>query len=100
MLDVYLSEEYSKHWPEIAKLSQSNDEKSNSKLRGYAVEGSRLSAKGFGLVRCCVAQDITIQDGVTTWNIESGDEVFVDLVVPHSSITNSDCYESRSRGFP
>jgi len=79
MLDVYLSEEYSHHWPEIVRLAQSG-EKSKSKLRGYAVEGYRLSTKGFGLVRCCAAQDTTIQDGVTTWNIESGDEVFVNLV--------------------
>jgi hypothetical protein len=100
MLDVYLSEEYSHHWPEIVRLAQSNDEKSESKLRGYAVEGYRLSAKGFGLVRCCVAQDITIQDEVTTWNIESGGEVFLNLVVPDNSVTNLDRHKSRSRWIP
>ena len=100
MLDVYLSEEYNQYWPEIVKLAQS-DEKSKSKLRGYAVEGSRLSTKGFGIVRCCVAQDIAIQDGVTTWNIESGDEVFVNLVLlPLSSDTNLDRCKSRSRCVP
>jgi hypothetical protein len=100
MLDVYLSEEYSHHWLEIVRLAQSDDEKSKSKLRGYAVEGSRLSAKGFGLIRCCVAQDITIEDGVTTSNIKSGDNVFVNLVVPHRSATNVDRCKLRSRCIP
>jgi hypothetical protein len=82
MLDVYLSEKYSHYWPEIVKLAQADDEKSKSKLRGYAMEGSRLSAKGFGPVRCGVAQNITIENGVTTSNIESGDEVFINFVLP------------------
>ena len=82
MLDVYLSEEYRQYWPEIVRSAQS-DEKSKSTLRGYAVEGSRLSEKGFGLVRCCAAQDASIQHGDTTSNIESGDEVLVNLVRPH-----------------
>ena len=96
---MYLSEEYNHYWPEIVRLAQS-EENSNTKLRGYAVEGSRLSTKGFGLVRCCVAQDISIEDGVTTWNIESGDEVFVNLVLPLSSVTNLDRCKSRSRCVP
>jgi len=100
MLDVYLSEQYSAHWPEIVKLAQSDDEKSKSKLRGYALEGYRLSTKGFGFVRCGVAQDITVQDGVTTWNIASGDETFVDLVVPHNSVTDLDRCKSGSRCLP
>jgi len=96
MLDVYLSEEYNHHWPEIVKSAQS-EEKSKSKLRGYAVEGYRLSENGFGLARCCAAQDTTIQEGSTTWNIECGDEVFVNLVLPHTSLADIDRCKPRSR---
>jgi hypothetical protein len=87
MLDTYLSQEYSHYWPEIVKIAGS-DEKWKSKLRGYAAEGSRLSEAGFGRVRCGVAQDITIQEGGTTWNVESGDEVHVNLVILHTRVNN------------
>jgi len=84
MLDVYLSEEYNHHWPEIVKLAQSGEK---SKLRGYAVEGYRLSEKGFGLVRCSAAQDTTVQDGVTTRNFGTGNEVLANLVIPFTTKT-------------
>jgi hypothetical protein len=86
MLDTYLSEGYSQYWPEIVRSAESNEK---SDLRGYAVEGSRLSATGFGLVRCGVSQEITIKDGSSTWNLESGDEVHVNLVNVHNIVTNS-----------
>jgi hypothetical protein len=72
MLDVYLSEEYKQYWPEIVKSAQSDD----STLQVYVMEGIRLSKKGFGLVRCGVAEDVTIEGA----SIGSGDEVFVDMV--------------------
>jgi hypothetical protein len=83
MIDVYLSEEYSKYWPQIVRLAQANDDDSNLKLQTYALEGIRLSRKGFGQVRFRVPQDITLQEGSTTLNIESRNEFFVDLVIPH-----------------
>jgi len=83
MIDVYLSEEYSQHWSQIVRLAQVEDEHSTSKLQTYALEGIRLSKKGFGPVRCGVAEDVTLKEGKTTLNIESGNEVFVDLVVLH-----------------
>jgi hypothetical protein len=83
MIDVYLSEEYSQHWPQIVRLAQVDDDDSNSKLQTFALEGIRLSKKGFGHVRFGVAQDITLQEERTTFNIESGNELFVDLVIPH-----------------
>jgi len=81
MVDVYLSEEYNHCWPEIVELAQS-EEKWQSKLRGYAVEGYRLSEHGFGLVRCCAPQDTAIRQGDTTLNVNSGTEVLVNLVLP------------------
>jgi hypothetical protein len=85
MLDTYLSEGYDQYWPEIVRSAQS---KEKSDLRGYAIEGSRLSATGFGLVRCGVSQEITIKDGSSTWNLESGDEVHVNLVNVHNIVTD------------
>lgn len=83
MIDVYLSEEYNQHWAQIVRLAQTDDDDSNSKLQSYALEGIRLSKKGFGRVRFGVAQDMTLQEGMTTLNLKKGNEVFVDLVVTH-----------------
>ena len=83
MVDVYLSEEYSQYWPQIVRLAQVDDDDSNSKLQTFALEGIRLSKKGFGHVRFGVPQGITVQEGGTTLNIETRNELFVDLVIPH-----------------
>jgi hypothetical protein len=86
MLDVYLSGTYSQHWSDIVKLAKSDDESSKLKLRGYAMEGIRLSTNGFGPIRCGVGQDIMVKDDHTASNIASGDEVFVNLVRPLSML--------------
>ena len=83
MIDVYLSEEYSHQWQQIVRLAQMDDDDSNSKLQTYALEGIRLSKKGFGHVRFRVTHDMALQEGGKTLNIESGNELFVDLVVTH-----------------
>ena len=77
MVDTYLSADYRRYWAEIVQSAQSGEKPD---LRGYAVEGSRLSQIGFGLVRCGVVQDMTVKDGASTWNLESGDQVLVNLV--------------------
>jgi hypothetical protein len=81
MLDVYMSERYSHHWPEIVRLAKLDDKDSKMKLRKYAMEGCRLSTQSFGLFRS-VAQGISIEEGggSTTYNLKPGDEVFVNLV--------------------
>jgi hypothetical protein len=79
MLDVYMQDEYKHHWPEIVKLAKCDDKESRLKLRKYAMEGCRLSTQSFGLFRN-VAQDISIDEGGTTYNLKAGEQVFVNLV--------------------
>jgi hypothetical protein len=78
MLDVYLSEKHSHHWPEIIQLARAGNQE---KLRKYAMEGCRLSTQSFGLSRS-VVRDISIKEGNTTSNLKPGDQVFLDLVPP------------------
>lgn len=78
MLDLYMSEKYSHHWPEIVRLAKVDDKE---RLRRYAMEGCRLSTQNFGLSRS-VAQDISIEERDITYNLKAGDKVFVNLVRP------------------
>lgn len=39
LIDVYLSDEYKHHWPEIVSLAQSDDPDAFEKLKKYALEG-------------------------------------------------------------
>jgi len=80
MIDVYLSEEHREHWPAIVQSCQADDGNSLLKSRGYALEGCRLSTNNFGHLRCGVGQDVTIQEGATTADLETGDHVFLNLV--------------------
>jgi hypothetical protein len=85
MLDVYLSEKYTHHWPEIVKLAKLGNAESIRKLRKYAMEGCRISTQSLGLSRS-VVKDISVKEGSTSHNLKSGDKVFLDLVslVPKS----------------
>jgi linoleate 10R-lipoxygenase len=79
MLDVYMSEKYAHHWPEIVRLAKLDDKESREKLRRYAMEACRLSTQSFGLFRT-VAKDVTIEEAGTTYNLKAGEEIFVNLV--------------------
>jgi len=79
MLDVYMSEKYAHHWPEILRLAKLDDKESREKLRRYAMEACRLSTQSFGLFRT-VAKDTTIDEAGTTYNLKAGEEIFVNLV--------------------
>ena len=79
MLDVYLSEKYKHHWPEIVRLANLDDAPSRKKLRGYALEACRISTQSFGLFRR-VAEPTVVEEAGVKFNLKPGDEVFVDLV--------------------
>jgi len=87
MLDVYLQPEYSHHWPEIVRLAKLDDADSRKKLRGYALEACRLSSQSFGLFRR-VAEDVSLEENGTTYNLKAGDEVFANLVSSVLSCSN------------
>ena len=87
MLDIYLQPEYSHHWPEIVRLAKLDDTDSRKKLRGYAMEACRLSSQSFGLFRR-VAEDVTLEENGTTYNLKTGDEVFANLVISRVSYSN------------
>ncbi|KAF9885228.1 hypothetical protein FE257_000588 [Aspergillus nanangensis] len=79
LIDLYLSDEYNKHWPDIQRLAQSNDKDSFEKLKKYALEGFRLSTPAFGVLRN-VMEDTTIDDGGNPVAAHKGDTLFVDFV--------------------
>ncbi|GAB1213293.1 hypothetical protein ATERTT37_002442 [Aspergillus terreus] len=79
LIDLYLSDKYYVHWPDIQRLARSNDAESFEKLKKYALEGFRLSTPAFGVLRE-VTKDSTIEDGVEQVNLKRGDTLFVDFV--------------------
>lgn len=87
MLDVYLQPQYAHHWPEIVRLAKLDDADSRKKLRGYAMEACRISSQSFGLFRK-VAEDVTLDENGTTYNLKVGDEVFANLVSSVLSFSN------------
>jgi linoleate 10R-lipoxygenase len=99
MLDVYLSDKYRHHWPEIVKLAKLGNGLSIQKLRKYAMEGCRLSTQSLGLSRS-VVKDISIKEGNTTHNLKQGDKVFIDLVSAFTDLTDSGRRKHRPRCIP
>ena len=60
-------------------LAKIDDAKSRKKLGGYAREACRLSTQSFGLFRR-VAENCVIEEGGKSYNLETGQEIFVNLV--------------------
>jgi hypothetical protein len=85
MLDIYLSDKYKKHWPEIVRLAQVDDAASRKKLRAYGLEACRLSPQPYGLFRH-VAEDCVVEEGGQKYNLKTGDEIFVNFVLFISSM--------------
>jgi hypothetical protein len=81
LLDLYLSEKYKKHWPEICRLAQQDDDASKKTLRKYVMEGDRISTQSFGLFRR-VAEATVVKEAGATYNLKPNDEIFVNLVIP------------------
>jgi hypothetical protein len=79
MLDVYLQEDYTKHWADIRRCAYSNDHKDFDTLQKYALEACRLAPAAFGLLRTA-AEEGTIQDGNKTVEYRTGDLIYTDFV--------------------
>ncbi|KIW81777.1 hypothetical protein Z517_04803 [Fonsecaea pedrosoi CBS 271.37] len=79
MLDVYLSDEYKEHWPEIQRCAWSNDPADFEKLKGYALEANRLAPAAFGLLRKANI-DTVIPDNGQKVPIRAGDQIYVDFI--------------------
>ncbi|KAH7112773.1 heme peroxidase family protein [Dactylonectria estremocensis] len=80
MIDLYLSDKYYSHWPEIKKLALSDEPEAFEKLKKYALEGFRLSTPAFGLIRVTGADKIDVQDGADVMSVKSGDTVFTNFI--------------------
>ncbi|KAI9928451.1 hypothetical protein MW887_002496 [Aspergillus wentii] len=79
MIDLYLSDKYSSHWPAIQKLAQSDKPDAFEKLKKYALEGFRLSTPAFGVLRTA-ADKTTIKDGISSTKVDKGDTIFADFI--------------------
>jgi cytochrome P450 len=79
MLDLYLSDQYASHWPDIQKLARSTDPRAFETLKKYALEGFRLSTPGFGVLRTAV-NAATVKDGNASTTAHKGDTIFVDFI--------------------
>jgi hypothetical protein len=79
MLDVYLSEPYTKHWSDIQACAHSNDPADFEKLKKYALEANRLAPAAFGLLRT-VRTTSTIKDGDNTIKVSAGEVLYTDFV--------------------
>jgi linoleate 8R-lipoxygenase / 9,12-octadecadienoate 8-hydroperoxide 8R-isomerase len=77
-MDYYLSEEGSKHWPEIHRLSKLDTPETDDILLHYFMEGSRMKAS-VGLYRD-VTKAATFDDGGNKVSVEPGHRIMVDLV--------------------
>ncbi|RDW90314.1 peroxidase/cytochrome P450 family protein [Aspergillus mulundensis] len=82
MLDLYLSDRYSMHWPAIQRLARSEEPEAFEKLKKYALEGFRLSTPANGVLRTYNnrhSKPTLLKDGATTKSISKGDTVFADF---------------------
>ncbi|KAH0556381.1 hypothetical protein GP486_005695 [Trichoglossum hirsutum] len=80
MMELYLSDKYKSHWPEIQNLAESDSPEAFEKLKKYALEGYRLATPAFGLLRLVDVDAATIQDGPRTVSVKKGDQIFVNFV--------------------
>ena len=99
MLDLYFSDKYYHHWPDIVKLAQQDDAASRKKLRAYAMEACRLSTQSFGLFRR-VAEPTVVEEAGKKYNLKTNDEIFVNLVFSSISKLMSGRSKRRSTCLP
>ncbi|ETS85989.1 hypothetical protein PFICI_04014 [Pestalotiopsis fici W106-1] len=79
LIDVYLSDDYKKHWKDIVRLSQSDDPKAFEQLKQYALEGFRLFPPASGVIRVVASQaPVTVASAPKPLSPGSG--VFVDFM--------------------
>ncbi|SPO05473.1 related to Psi-producing oxygenase A [Cephalotrichum gorgonifer] len=80
MIDLFLSEQYYRHWPAIRELALSDAPEAFEKLKKYALEGLRLSTPAFGLIRTVDTEKATIQDGPQVKTVQKGDTVLTSFI--------------------
>ena len=78
VLELYLSEPYSQHWPTIQALARDTSDPAGAfaQLRKYAFEGSRL-APAPGIVRTVSADSAVLADGS---EVHRGQRLFLSFV--------------------
>ncbi|RMZ89577.1 hypothetical protein DV736_g3200, partial [Chaetothyriales sp. CBS 134916] len=79
MLDLYLSDEYKKHWPDIQACAWSNKAEDFDKLKSYALEANRLAPAAYGLLRTCQVNS-TIDDRGKKVSVKAGEQVYTDFI--------------------
>ncbi|KAF2995005.1 hypothetical protein E8E14_001815 [Neopestalotiopsis sp. 37M] len=79
LIDIYLSDEYQKHWKDIVRLSQSDDPKAFEQLKQYALEGFRLFPAASGVLRV-VASPTPVTVPSAPKPLSPGAGVFVDFM--------------------
>ncbi|KAJ9651806.1 hypothetical protein H2198_008931 [Neophaeococcomyces mojaviensis] len=80
MLDLYLGDEYSHHWPDIQRLAWSDTDEDFDLLKSYALEANRLRPAAWGLLRRA-ANATTINDGPNgRIKIAEGEQIYTDFV--------------------
>ena len=87
MLDLYLSDKYKHHWPEIVRLAHLDDAESRKKLRAYALEACRISTQAYGLFRN-VAEDCVVEEAGKEYHLKGGESIFVNLVLHQLGYSN------------
>lgn len=79
MIDLYLTDAYSKHWPDIQKCAQSNDPQCFEMLKSYALEANRLAPAAYGSLRT-VNIEGDVHDGDKIFHVKKGDQIYTDFV--------------------
>ncbi|KUI64277.1 Psi-producing oxygenase A [Cytospora mali] len=75
LIDIYLSDEYKQHWPDIVSLAQSDTPEAFERLRKYALEGFRLFPGASGVLRIS-PESTTLTDGPNTTSLPAGSQLF------------------------
>lgn len=85
MLDLFLSDKYKHHWPDIEKLAHDDSPEAFEKLRKFGLEGYRLAPAAFGLVRVVDVDSAEIDDGGRQFAVKKKDQIYVNFVCYPSS---------------
>jgi cytochrome P450 len=78
VIDLFLTEPYDVHWPDIQTLSYDPSPEAFEKLRKYALEALRLTTPAAGILRIA-STNTTLIDDPTTHAINKGDPVLLNI---------------------
>jgi cytochrome P450 len=79
MVDLFLSDNYKSHWPEIQKLANDDSQAAFDRLRKYALEAYRLTSPALTL-RTVAADNVNIKDGERDVSAKKGDSLLMDFI--------------------